>query len=168
MVASVVLDLTNLKPGCLSTTHGLEALVQVGMVPFLVDDEHVSDSTSLVEVDQLTIVEPSLMLIVDCVAGLGHRTTPLDSGQDLEAAILGHGLSLDWRYASEIEKLILRFAQLRWDPIRVMYHLGWAGGCIGLWPFLSVVLRLRIFSSDFSWRDGIYLGFSGLRLRLTH
>lgn len=70
MIAASVPRLADFDPGDLAAAHLLEADVQEGVVLRIVDCVHVDNFAPLVEVHELSIAEPCLVLVVDDITGL--------------------------------------------------------------------------------------------------
>ena len=70
MVATLVLGCTNFKPSSLSKAHDLEALVEIGKIASVINDDHIYTFAFLSEVNKLPIVKSGLVLVVHGVSSL--------------------------------------------------------------------------------------------------
>ena len=87
MVDAPVSAFFNLDERDLTSLHGLEARLKVLERSFVVHDEIVRDFALLVQIDKLTIVKPSLMLVLHRVSVLCKRALAFHLCQDEHRAI---------------------------------------------------------------------------------
>ena len=83
MIGTLVLALAYLQPSDLTTFHCLHAQIKIGEELRVVDREHISDFTPLIEKDKLSIIESCLVFVVQSVTWLGQRSASLRDRHNL-------------------------------------------------------------------------------------